>query len=175
MTAVYVSETRRRKGSVAWMLWTTYPVKTARDALRVVKGYTMRWRVEEFHRAWKSGHCDIESSQLRSVDAIQRWGAITAAVAARAEHLKLRSRAEPEALAETELSRDEIDAAILLSGTKRHRRGAKLTLQQVVELIARVGGCIGKSSGGPPGTITIGRGLDRVVAAATALAAVRCG
>ena len=175
LTAVYVSESRGPKDSIEWMLWTTYPVKTTADALHVVKAYTMRWRIEDFHRAWKSSHCDIESSQLRSVGALQRWGAITAAVAARAEHLKLRARSEPDVSAETELSRHEIDAAIILSRTKKHRRGDSLTLHQVVDLIARAGGYIGKSSGGPPGTITISRGLDRIDAAAIALAAVRCG
>jgi hypothetical protein len=175
LTAVHVCERKGPKDRIEWMLWTTYPVKTAADAMHVVKAYTMRWRIEDFHRAWKSGHCDIESSQLRSVDALQLWGAITAAVAARAEHLKLRSRSEPDVLAETELSRHEIDAAIILSETKKHRRGDQLTLHQAVDLIASVGGYTGKSSGGPPGTITISRGLDQISAAAKALAAVRSG
>lgn len=173
LTAVYVCESKGPKDSIEWMLWTTYPVKTAADALHVVKAYTMRWRIEDFHRAWKSGHCDIESSQLRSVDALQRWGAITAAVAARAEQLKLRSRSEPDVLAETELSRLEIDAAIILSETKKHRRGDPLTLHQAVALIAQLGGYTGKSSGGPPGTITISRGLEYLSGVAKALAVLK--
>lgn len=175
LTAVYVTEPKGPKGGIEWMLWTTYPAKTAADALHVVKAYTMRWRIEDFHRAWKSSHCDIESSQLRSVDALQRWGAITAAVAARAEHLKLRSRSEPDVLAETELSRLEIDAAIILSETKKYRRGDPLTLHQAVDLIARLGGYTGKSSGGPPGTITISRGLDYLSGAVKLMEALRSG
>jgi hypothetical protein len=174
LCAVYVSEPYCREG-IEWMLWTTYPVCTVNDALRVVDGYTMRWRIEEFHKAWKSGDCDIESSQLRGTDAMQRWGAMTAPVAARAEHLKLLSRAEPQRPAETELGRNEIDAAIILSGTRKHKIGDALTLEQAVHLIASVGGYTGKSSGGPPGTITIARGLDRVVAAATAMSALKSG
>lgn len=174
MWAVFVTEPARRDG-IEWMLWTTYPVHTFDDAIEVVRGYSMRWRIEEFHRAWKSGHCDIESSQLRSVDAVQRWGAITAAVAARAEHLKLRSRAEPQAPASSELTQHEIDAAILLSETKKHRPGDNITLEQAVDLIARVGGYIGKSSGGPPGTATITRGLDRIDGAAKVLEIQRSG
>jgi len=175
LTAVYVSESRGPKDGIEWMLWTTYPVNTAEDALHVVKAYTMRWRIEDFHRSWKSSHCDIESSQLRSVDALQRWGAITAAVAARAEHLKLRSRSEPNVLAETVLSRLEIDAAIILSETKKYRRGDPLTLHQAVELIAQLGGYTGKSSGGPPGTITISRGLDYLSGAVKMMEALRSG
>lgn len=173
MTAILVTEPHKRDG-IEWMLWTTYPVKNFRDATEVVRGYAMRWRIEEFHRAWKSGSCDIESSQLRSIDALQRWGAITAAVAARAEHLKLRSRSEPKAPASCELSQHEVDAAILLSETKWHRPGDTITLEQAVYLIATVGGYIGKSSGGPPGTVTISRGLELVCAAAKILAIQRC-
>jgi len=174
MSAVLVTEPKKRDG-IEWMLWTTYPTECFEDAVQVVRGYSMRWRIEEFHRAWKSSHCDIESSQLRSVDAMQRWGAITAAVAARAEYLKLRSRAEPDAPADSELSRNEIDAAILLSETKKYKHGDQVTLQEVVNLIAQIGGYIGKSSGGPPGTVTISRGLERVEVAAYVLAKMRSG
>jgi hypothetical protein len=173
--AVYVQEVGQRSDGIEWMLWTTYPVQDVHDAHKVVLGYTMRWRIEDFHRAWKSGGCDIESSQLRSVSALQRWGAITAAVAARAEHLKLLSRSEPDCDAELELTRNEIDAAIILTETKYHRIGDKLTLQQAVWLIAEVGGYTGKSSGGPPGAQTIARGLQFVAPAAAALAATRSG
>lgn len=174
LSAVYVSEPSRPDG-IEWMLWTTYPVRTGADALRVVHGYTMRWRIEDFHKAWKTGDCNIESSQIRSTLAMQRWAAMTAAVAARAEHLKLLSRAEPERPAEPELGRNEVDAAIILSRTSKHKVGDPLTLEQAVYLIACIGGYTGKSSGGPPGTITIARGLDRVEAAAMALGAVRSG
>ena len=175
LNAVYVKEVGRRSDGIEWMLWTTYPVQDAQDAYQVVLGYTMRWRIEDFHRGWKSGGCDIESTQLRSVSALQRWGAITAAVAARAEHLKLLSRSEPDCDAELELSRNEIDAAIILTETKHHRIGDKLTLQQAVWLIAQVGGYTGKSSGGPPGAQTIARGLQFVAPAAAVLAATRSG
>ena len=173
MTAVYVSETGRGPDGIEWMLWTTYPMRTAQDIRHVVEGYTMRWRIEDFHRAWKLGGCNIESSQLRSVSALQRWGAITAAVAARAEHLKHLSRSEPERDATLELSQDEIDAAILLTETKRHRIGDKLTLQQAVWLVAQVGGYMNRRSDGPPGAQTIARGLEYVAAAAVGLAAGR--
>ena len=96
-------------------------------------------------------------------------------MAARAEHLKLLSRSEPDCDAELELSRNEIDAAIILTETKHHRIGDKLTLQQAVWLIAQVGGYTGKSSGGPPGAQTIARGLQFVAPAAAVLAATRSG
>src|SRR5690606_6509071 len=103
---------------ICWILLTTHPLESLADCLLVIRSYTCRWRVEEFHKAWKSGLCDVESSQLRSYAAIQRWASILAAVAARAERLKRLSRETPDVDALTEFSQDEIDATILYMETK---------------------------------------------------------
>lgn len=168
---VHVRERRppRDVKRLEWFLLTTFPVTSAEEASRVVRNYAYRWRIEEFHRAWKSGVCQVEHSQLRSADAFKRWATIAAAVAARAERLKSRSRNEPDAPATVELSRAEIDAAILLTEKSRFARGDDLTLAQAVRLIADIGGYTGKSSGGPPGGRVIQRGLDRVLPVATVL------
>lgn len=170
---VRVKEQTRTRDALEWILLTTYPTRCTEDAALVVQGYTQRWRVEDFHHAWKSGACDIERSQLRTARNFCKWATIQAAVAARIETLKHLSRSTPDAEATSQLSRAEVDAAIVLSGTKKHAPGDPLTLQQAVWLIAEVGGYTGKSSGGPPGTITIRRGLDRVNAAATAIERLR--
>lgn len=173
--SVHVRERRPPSGQqgLEWWLLTTQPIVTFEDALLVVRNYTARWRVEEFHKAWKSGVCHIESSQLRSADTFKRWATISAAVAARSERLKFVSRTEPDRAAIDELSRDEIDAAILLSRHPGYARGDELTLAQAVRLIADLGGYTGKSSGGPPGTRVIQRGLDRVLAGAALLEALQ--
>jgi hypothetical protein len=98
-----------------------------------------------------------------------RWSTIAAAVAARAERLKTAARTSPKENALAELSRAELDAAILLSHSRQHVVGAELTLEEAVGLIANIGGYTGKSSGGPPGAQVIARGLQRVAAGATVL------
>jgi Transposase DNA-binding/Transposase Tn5 dimerisation domain len=169
---VRVRELRAPRGvePIEWTLLTTVAVDDFDDAMNVVRAYTARWRVEDFHLAWKSAVCDIESSQLRSLPAFRRWATIAAAVAARTERLKMLSRSTPDVPALTELSRDEVDAAILLSETKRFSPGDELTLEQAVRLIADLGGYTGKSSGGPPGARVIARGLHDVEVGARALA-----
>jgi hypothetical protein len=169
LTAVHVSEQGRHADRIRWCLLTTHPVKTFADAKLVVFAYTQRWRVEDFHRAWKSGACDVESSQLRSPGAFCRWATILAAVATRIEQLKHLSRTTPDIPAIDHLTRLEQDAAIVLSNTRKFKPGDVLTLGQAVHLIAEAGGYTGKSSGGPPGTITLTRGMDRVLTAVTAM------
>ena len=156
-----------------WLLLTTYPVRNLQDALKVAWGYSLRWRIEEFHKTWKSGACNIERSQLRSCATFQRWATLLAAVAARIERLKQAARQQPDDPAAEYASRDEIDGAIVLTQRCKWKLGQELTVEQFVTLVANIGGYTGRSSGGPPGSIVIARGLDRVTAAAAGLAAAR--
>jgi Transposase DNA-binding/Transposase DDE domain len=149
-----------------WRLLTSYPVRSAADAVLVVRSYVQRWKVEEFHKTWKSGACNVERNQLRGVDRVVKWATIMAAVASRIERIKVLSRTEPSLPASTELSEHEIAALILLKRQQKKRNervpNTMPTLGQATLWLAEVGGYTGKSSGGPPGSITIRRGLERI-------------
>jgi hypothetical protein len=172
---VYVREKSPPPGveRLEWFLLTTYPVRCVKDALRVAWGYSLRWRIEEFHKTWKSGACNLERSQLRSSENFKRWATLLAAVAARIERLKQVARTNPDTPALDLATRDEIDGAIVLTRRCKWKLGQNMTIAEFVLLVANLGGYTGRSSGGPPGSIVIARGLDRVTAAATALAATR--
>jgi hypothetical protein len=162
---------------IEWLLLTNRPITTAEEMTQVVLGYAQRWRIEEFHRTWKSGACDVEEMQLRSAGAAQKWATMLAAVAVRIERLKLLSRKEPERPASDEFSPTELQAIVLLRfGNKARRQvpeGTVPTIKQAVQWLAEIGGYTGKSSGGPPGSVTIGRGLREVLVAARVLAATQ--
>lgn len=153
---------------IEWMLLTTYPVQTVQDLHRVITGYTQRWRVEEFHKAWKSGVCHVEHTQLRSKDAVVRWATVLASVAMRVLRLTYLARTTPYAPATGELSPAEVQAVILLR-TPQAPPSAP-TLAQIVRWIADVGGYTGPSSGGPPGPLVLMRGLRRIEPLARLLA-----
>ena len=44
--------------SLEWLLLTNRPITTVEELTQVVLGYAQRWRIEEFHRTWKSGACN---------------------------------------------------------------------------------------------------------------------
>jgi len=159
---VVVAQEMRRNGGLHWTLLTTAAVQSFDDALTVLNGYAARWRIEEFHRAWKRGVCNVEDTQLQGREGIIKWATILAAVAARATRLTYLARERPDSAATEELSRDEIDATIALLQPKGIKPGAEPTLAQVVRWIADLGGYTGKSSGGPPGPTVIARGLQKV-------------
>lgn len=155
---------------IEWKLLSNHSAETFDECVEIVRSYRLRWRVEEFHKTWKSGACNVEATQLRTLEAIKRWATILATVAVRIERLKRLSRETPEVSALSELSRAEVDAAILISETSRHAKGDELTLQQAVRLIGIVGGHMGRKGDGPPGSITLRRGLELITPAALALA-----
>jgi hypothetical protein len=173
MRVVEVRERCRGNDGICWRLLTTVPVRTMRDALHVITAYTRRWRIEEFHLAWKSGACAAEGSWMRKPQHFYKWATILSAVAARLERIKLLSRSEPGRPALDEYTRDEIDAVIALRKPKGVAFGARPTLGEVTRWIADIGGYTGKSSGGPPGIRVLHRGFERVESAAIAIASIR--
>jgi len=157
-----------------WLLFTSRPIETFEQAYAVVHGYTQRWRIEEFHRAWKSSTCRVEEMQLRSFEAATVWATMLANVAARAERMRLLARTQGERPASIDLTPNEIRALILLRRQRRRRNEARVpdtmpTIARVTLWIAELGGYTGRSSGGPPGAVTIRRGLERLAPAAEML------
>ncbi len=181
VTVILAAESHPPRGQapLRWMLFTTHSVTTAADAVDVVAAYTRRWRIEDFHKTWKTGACDVETTKLESKDTILRWVTIMASVAARIEHIKHVARQTPDDAATTVYSRDEIDATILLykAGlTKIHvpyRPGDTPTIAEVTRWVASLGGHMGNPTKRPPGATVIRRGLEMVAVAAFALAARR--
>jgi hypothetical protein len=154
---------------IEWMLLTTHPVVSLEDAQLVLAGYATRWRIEEFHRIWKTGACRVEETQLEERENIIRWATILASVAIRILRLTYLARTTPQEPATVELSQPEIQAVIRLRKPKGVRPDTVPTIGDVVRWIADLGGYTGKSSGGPPGALVIARGLRRVEPAALVL------
>jgi hypothetical protein len=160
---------------IDWLLVTNHPLTNVSDIHQVILGYAQRWRIEDFHRAWKSGVCRVEENQLQSPEAVKKWATILAAVAVRIERIKLLSRREPERPAADEFTALELRALVLLrfgrAGNKKLAGGTVPTLGEATTWLAQIGGYTGKSSGGPPGSVTLARGLEELAVAVRTLEA----
>lgn len=143
-----------------WMLLTTRPVKNLSDARLTIFGYSLRWRVEEFHKAWKTGACDVEDLQLRGEAAIRTWATLLAAAAMRLLRMTYLSRHEPTLPATEEFTADEIHA-VHIARNKEWNGKRVPTIGQLTLWIAQLGSYAGKSNG-PPGMIVLARGWSRV-------------
>jgi hypothetical protein len=167
ISAVSIRETSESAGKnepLDWILYTNAPVSSPADVLAVLASYCARWRIEEFHRTWKSGDCDVEDTQLASLEGVRKWATILAAVAARIERLKYLSRHQPDAPASLELSPGEIEGLkldrIARTPAKPPTLPAMPSIAVATEWIAELGGWI--RANGPPGSITLSRGLERL-------------
>ncbi|MGA0588889.1 IS4 family transposase, partial [Dyella sp. KRB-257] len=95
---------------LCWRLLTSEPIDDLPEVQRVVRDYELRWRIEEYHKAWKSG-VGVERQRLQSAPNLERMMVITAFVAVRLLQLRETVEAAPatdEAAPEpTPLSPDE--------------------------------------------------------------------
>lgn len=158
--ALEISPVPQGEQPLEWMLLTTCPVRGFAGARHVLRAYALRWRVEEVHKCWKST-CGVEESNLESAASFQRWATLLFSVALRIERLKRLAREAPESPADAELSCWEIRALLFRHDADGYRRDDTPTIGQAVLWIARLGG-YSKSSGGPPGSIVLGRGLEKL-------------
>lgn len=173
INVVLVQEEGRARNRVNWLLLTNQPISTYEEVMAVVHGYTQRWRIEELHKTWKTGACNVESAQLHTSERVVRWATLLIAVAARIERLKRLARSSPDLSAAEELTGSEIEALVLLKSRRRKKNeqiSDNPTIAEATLWIAEMGGYTGKSSGGPPGSITIARGLERLGIAAEIVA-----
>ncbi len=175
LSVVWAREVDGPKEPLDWMLYTTALVTTASEANSTVQRYTYRWRIEDFHRAWKGGGCNVENTQLRTKDAVIKWASVLAVVAARAQQLKQAARETPQAPASAYFSADELEAIVTLKRIEKAKNETIAdevpSIELAVRYLAALGGHI--KSNGPPGATVIGRGLERVAPLALAIPALR--
>jgi len=141
---------------VHWRLWTLEPAATAAEALEVVRKYTCRWPIEEFHLVLKSG-CRVEDLRLETWDGLEKAVTVKAAVAARIVTLRDLARARPAAPALEVLSAEEVE--VLTCHFGKGMTPSELTLGQAVLWIGRLGGHLNRKRDGMPGVRALWRGL----------------
>lgn len=154
---------------IEWRLLTNRAATTLDEAIELIDWYRARWEIEMLFNILKNG-CRVEALQLGTIERIERALALFLVVAWRVAYLMRLGRTCPELEAHLFFDPDEIRAAYLLTKT---RQPVQPTLNEVVRLIARLGGFLGRKSDGEPGAKTIWQGLRDVHVAANTLRLLR--
>jgi hypothetical protein len=159
--AVLVAEKNPPGGQepVQWLLFSTLPVGSYEEAMRIVDAYTHRWLAEEFHRVLKSG-CRIEALALREGNALLAAIALYMVVAWRILYLRDLSRSGAQIPGTRFFTEAEARAAclILKSGTGNDPP----TLGELTVMVAKMGGYAARKSDHPPGAQCLWRGLEKL-------------
>lgn len=161
--AVYVTEVDApsQKDAVEWMLLSSVEVNDLKQALEKVDWYKRRWGIEEYHRTIKSV-CRIENRQLADRTVWQNCLAIDLVVAWRIEHIKKLSRTTPHAPCTVAFEEHEWQALLAFKRPDQPLPSTPPSAHEMTRMTAELGGFLGRKSDGEPGSMTLGRGLQRL-------------
>lgn len=142
-----------------WLLLTSLPCDTWTQARQIIGIYTMRWCVEEYHKALKSG-AGAEDSQMEQADRIEALVAVLAIVAVRLLNAKWLARTWPNEPVNEKVFGPEL---LKLLAARFGKPPTGWTHQSALVSVARLGGFLARRSDGLPGWQTIWRGWNRLI------------
>ena len=171
--AVLVREVQPPKGveALEWLLLTTESIDSRADTLDVLWIYARRWRIEDFHKAWKSGTC-VEALRARCADNLERGAVMLMFVAIRLLQLQelacaplprpsMPTATLPEVPCNQVLS--EIEWKVLYATTSRKPPPLEPpSAKWAYRTIAKLGGWADTQRSGRPGWEAIWRGMFRL-------------
>lgn len=83
--------------TLEWIILTSEPVHTAGLSRQVLRNYELRWRIEDYHKAWKSG-VGVEELRLQSKENLERAGSIFAFIAVKLLQMREIALSSPDEL-----------------------------------------------------------------------------
>ncbi len=148
---------------LSWMLLTTCPVANLAEATEKLDWYTKRWCIEIFHKTLKSG-CKIEQRQLGNADSLEACLAIDLVVAWRIYHLTKLGRECPAVPCTVFFEEAEWKALVTyVTRQPVPREQPPPPLGQAMRMVGALGGHLGRTSDGHPGTKSLWLGLERLL------------
>jgi hypothetical protein len=142
-----------------WILLTSLPCQRLVELKRIVARYAMRWWIEHYHKALKSG-AGVEASQLEKGFRIENLLAVLAILAVRLVNTQWLARNRPDEPVESESF--GASALALLSAKYEPPKGG-WTNRSVLIAVARLGGFLARKHDGLPGWQTIWRGWRKLM------------
>ena len=146
--------------AIEWRLLTNRPAATLEEAVELIEWYRRRWLVEIFFRILKSG-CRVEALQLGTLERLERALVIYLIIAWRILQMVTWGRDCPDLPCEVVFDSEEWQAAWIVA-KRCQPPETPPTLNEMVRLIARFGGFLGRKSDGHPGPKALWIGLQRV-------------
>ena len=152
--AVYATEIDCPEGEtpLEWMLLTTEVVADVQMAAKILRWYSYRWRVEEYHKILKSG-CQVERYRL-AADGMKTMLGFLSVIAVELLQLTYLHRTQPDSDAMEVLN--PLQLQILKA--KSPKLPKMLTVSWAVSAIARLGGYLEHRGNTPIGIQVLWRG-----------------
>jgi hypothetical protein len=148
--------------ALEWILLTNVPVATLADAFERVDWYALRWIIEEYHKAMKTG-CDIERMQFSYRERLEPAIALMSVVAVLLLNLRNQSRA---ADAKQRRATDCVPEMWVRLLSKWRHGAVRLdwSVHDFFYALARLGGHQNRKHDHPPGWLVLWRGWSHLQA-----------
>jgi hypothetical protein len=147
--------------SISWVLLTNLPVKDFESATEKVQWYGKRWGIEIWHKVLKSG-CKVEDCMLEAAERLQRYLTLFSIIGVRLMHVAYLARAHPNLPATDVFSVMEIQVLHLRVTKALPPADQSLTLREIVRMLGKLGGHLGRKCDGEPGVLILWRGWMRL-------------
>jgi hypothetical protein len=144
---------------IEWRLLTNRHAETIEAQVELINWYRARWEIELLFLVLKEG-CRVEALQLGTVERLERAFALFLIVAWRIARWMRLGRTVPDLEASLLFEPEEWQAAYLLAKKPLPKQPPRL--HEVLRLIARQGGFLGRKGDGEPGVKTLWLGLQRI-------------
>jgi hypothetical protein len=163
LTVIHAQESGTPQGreKIDWKLITNLPVRSHDQAIEKLKWYSMRWKIETFHKILKSG-CKAEESRLRTAQRLTNLIAVFCILSWRIFWLTMMNRAAPNASPTLAFTALEIHLLDQLAKDKGTRRPQIKSISSYLIRIARLGGYLARAGDSPPGNTVLWRGMSRL-------------
>ncbi|KRR17823.1 transposase [Bradyrhizobium lablabi] len=164
LTVIHADErgAPKNRKKIEWKLLTDLPVQSRGDAIEKLEWYSLRWKIEVFHKILKSG-CRAEDSQLRTAQRLTNLISVFCVVSWRIFWMTMLNRSAPNASPEFVLTKAEIQLLDRLVKDKNPVSTQRKTLSHYLIKIARLGGYLARANDPPPGNLIMWRGLSRFI------------
>ena len=143
--------------SITWVLLTNLPVKDFESAQEKVQWYARRWGIEIWHKVLKSG-CKVEDCMLEEAERLKRYLTLFSIIGVRLMHVTYLARVQPDMPATEVLSTEEVNALHIRMTRALPPAHPAPTLREVVRMLGRLGGHLGRKCDGEPGVTVLWRG-----------------
>jgi uncharacterized protein DUF4338/transposase-like protein/transposase Tn5 family protein len=144
-----------------WTLLTTLEVASLQQAQTMLDWYTIRWQIEVYHRTLKSG-CRIKERQLGSAQRLENCLAIDMVVAWRIAQLARLNREIPNVPCSVFFAQAQWKALVSFINQSFIPPTAPPTMHEATHMVAQLGGYLGRTGDGEPGTKSLWLGLQRL-------------
>jgi len=162
VNVVMITEVDPPEGDVPveWLLITSLPIEAKEDLIRVIEYYCIRWMIEIFFRTLKSG-CRVEERRFEHIDRLLPCLAVYLIVTWRTLYVCRLGRGCPAMDCEVVFDPSEWRPVYQIVCQQLPPQQPP-TLQEMVRMVAQLGGYVNRKRKDEPGPQTVWLGLQRL-------------